>query len=222
MATKRARARDVARSRGPRAFWIDHAQVSDDDYGWLEAVEQLTLWNVRLPPSFLARLRHLYWLDLRGGSAADLGMVRGANTLRYLAVNQVRGLHDVSVLPELRALRCLVLYGLPQVTTLPSLAPLISLKRADIGQMRALTSLDGLLQAPALRELLLVRKVNVTEDDVQRIVSHPTLQRFGWFPEDVPDRVWVPVVAKIPLPPVVEMSSEAWFAGQEPGRCQDL
>lgn len=222
MSKKRARAREVASPRGPGAFWIDHAEVVEDDYEWLQKAERLTLWNVHVPFGFFARLPSLWWLDVRGGSAADLSVVRGVKHLQYLAVNQVRGLHDLAILPEFLSLRFLMLYGLPQVTTLPSLAPLRNLERAEIGQMRGLRSLAGLLDAPELRELQFLRKLSVNSDDVQRIIKHPTIEQFDWFAEDVPDHVCVPVIESIHLPPPPVVHPGEWFAKYTRGQRVDV
>src|SRR3546814_6892091 len=78
----------------------------------LRDVERLTLWNVKVPRGFLGRLEKLWWLDLRGGTGADLSAAMGASRLRYLAVNQVRGLADLSLVSEVRQLQLLSLYGL--------------------------------------------------------------------------------------------------------------
>lgn len=211
---KRVRAKDVARSvRGAgRVFWIDHAEIVEDDLEWLRAAMRLTLWNVKVPPGFLARLRELWWLDLRGGSAADLEIVQGATSLQYLQVNQVRGLVDLSAMTDLSNLRLLSLYGLLRVQRLPSCAPLTHLQRAEIGQMRGLDSLAGLLDAPGLRELHLSKRVTVTDQDIARIKQHPSMQQFGWWGEDVPMAQWQRVVDGVGLPPVQIMQPDAWFA----------
>lgn len=98
------------------------------------------------------------------------------------------------------------------MTTLPSFASLSKLRRVNIGQMRGLESIARILDAPALRELFLSKCVNLTEHDVQRIIDHPDLQRFGWFGEDVPARIWVPVMDRVKLPEAKILSPAAWFA----------
>src|SRR3546814_9196554 len=82
----------------------------------LRDVERLTLWNVKVPRGFLGRLEKLWWLDLRGGTGADLSAAMGASRLRYLAVNQVRGLADLSLVSEIRQLQLLSLYGLAKTS----------------------------------------------------------------------------------------------------------
>jgi len=120
-------------------------------------------------------------------------------------------MYDLSVVSEMTSLRYLDLYGLPHVTQLPSLSALAKLEHAQLGQMRGLLSFQGLLEAPQLRELQLVRKINVSAEDVNGIINHPRIKQFDWFGEDVPIKVWMPVVKKIGLPPVPIGKPEAWF-----------
>jgi hypothetical protein len=211
MAKKRPPTIEACKRRSNRVLRLDHVELIDEDIEWLSSTERLTLWNVKIPAGLLARIENLWWLDIRGGSATDLSVVKGADKFQYLAVNQVRGLSDLSLVSEMVTLRYLVLYGLPKVSELPPCMRLVNLEHACLGQMRGLVSLHGLLQAPKLRELELVRKINVSETDVDKIVSHPAIAAFGWFAEDVPNKVWMPLVEKIKLPPVRHMHPEEWF-----------
>jgi hypothetical protein len=202
----------MAPKRRPQTeLFIDHAEITEADFEWMKTVRFLILWNVKVPPGFIARLPKLWSLDLRGGSATDLAVVEGAKKLQCLIVNQVRGLHDLSVLPELRNLRCLMLYGLIRVTKLPSLKPLKKLERVELGQMRGLKSIRGVLEAPRLRELHLSKKINLNPRDIHAINHHPALKQFDWNPEDVPDKVWVPILEKIHLPEGESIWMEDWF-----------
>ena len=211
MSKKLAPARTVARPRNNNGFWLDHAKIVEEDFAWLASVERLILWNVQVPSGFLARLNKLWWLDIRGGSASDLNVARGATKLQYLAVNQVRGMRDLSAISEMLSLRYVDFYGLTRVATLPSFAAHEELKHASVGQMQGLQSLRGLLQAPKLEELQLNKKINVNAEDVAQIANHPTIKQFGWFAEDVPYKVWAPVIEKIGLPPVPHDFPEDWF-----------
>ena len=151
--TKRLQPASAAANwRAPDDLWLDHAAVTNDDLGWPTPVRRLTLWVVELPPRFLARLPHLDWVDVRGGSGKDLDFLAGCSRLRYLAINQVRGVDDLSALADLTTLELLDLYGLPQVKLIPSLARLSSLSRAQLGSMKGLVGLTGLLDAPHLAE----------------------------------------------------------------------
>jgi hypothetical protein len=148
---------------------------------------------------------------LRGGTAKDLSYIRGAVRLQYLAVNQIRGLNDLSVVSELTNLRYLFLYGLSKVNSLPSFSNLIKLERVEVGQMKELPSLRGILDAPMLRQLELLKKMTVTEEDVSAIKNHPSIREFTWFAEDVPNKVWAPIVDRIGLPNVSSGTPEDWF-----------
>ena len=208
--TRRRPARDVAQDRGDGEFWIDHAVVTEADLAWLGSARRLTLWNVRVPNGFLAALERLWWLDLRGGTATDLSTVRGCQRLRYLQLNQIRGLRDLGVLPTLISLELLSLYGLTRVESAPSLAPLDRLLRLEVGQLQRLPALAGLLDAPNLEELLLAKRVGVTDADVDQILGH-SVQTFLWLTDGVSRKTSGPVLARVQLPATRSLAPADWF-----------
>lgn len=191
--------------------WIDHAYLGESDLEWLAPVERLTVWNVLIPRGFLIKLRRLWWLDIRGGSGTNLAIIKEASRLRYLSINQIRGLHDLSAITGLRRLEFLSVYGLPKVLRMPSLAPSNRIRRVEIGQMGGLKSLSGILDAPGLQELLLIRKIHVGDTDIKRINTHPSLTHFDWFAEDVPGYKYFPVRGRIKLPAAQPLYPEQWF-----------
>ncbi len=209
---KKGRARDVARGRGTAEVWIDHAVIEPDDLDWLAPVQRLTLWAVDVPEDFLGTLPNLDWLDVRGGSGASADFVIGCDRLRYLQVNQVRGLSDVSAVGDLVTLELLSLYGLPKVSALPSLASLRALARLELGSLKGLGSIAPALDAPALKELYLIRAVSMDADDPLRIRDASQIKAFAWFAEDVPDRVWEPVVRTVDKPAARAINPSEWFA----------
>lgn len=209
---KKLPAPKAAQKRGSNRFWLDHAYFSESDLEWLGDVEALTLWNVDMPGEFLSKLPKLWWLDIRGGSHHDLGLASNCDKLRYLNINQVRGITDLSYLCELDSLEYISLYGLPKVENIPSFKRLSSLKRLDLGMLKGLESLENLLDAPSLREILLLKKINVTPNDIKRIQTHPSLAFFEWIPIDVPKKEWAPVKESIKLTTTESLHPERWFA----------
>ncbi|MDB5328039.1 MAG: hypothetical protein JWM57_3608 [Phycisphaerales bacterium] len=210
-ALKRRAARAVAQETSKNGYWIQHAEFCEDDIDWFNAAERLTLWNVTAPPGFYAKLSKLWWLDIRGGSGVDLALLEGVSGLRYLSINQIRGMSDLSAASHLHSIECLQFYGMLQVTTLPSFSEMTRLRRVDLGQLRGIDSISGVLDAPRLQSLQLLRKINLTSTDVDRINNHPSLKEFSWFAEDVPNKVWCPIVERIKLPAASELSGPAWF-----------
>lgn len=211
MSTARKPARDVAQIRSEHEVWIDQAKLEDSDVEWLQTVRWLTLWNVTTPPGFLATLPMLEALDIRGGTATDLSVLDGCDGLRLLIVNQIRGLSDLSVIESLTNLEYLQLYGLKQVVEAPSLASLEALVRMEVGQMKGLPELGGLLDAPSLDVLELLKDTTVSDADVERIQSHPTLSAFAWWAMDVPKARSAPVIEAINLPLPQSLDSRKWF-----------
>src|SRR4051812_34014681 len=127
MAKKRPPTIEACKRRRNRVLWLNHVELFDEDIEWLSATEHLTLWNVKLPTGLLARIEKLWWLDIRGGSATDLAVIDGTDKLQYFAVNQVRGMCDLSPVSAMTSLRYLDLYGLPKVAELPSCKQLVNL-----------------------------------------------------------------------------------------------
>ena len=199
------------------ALWLDHEGLTESDLEWLTPVRRLTAWAVRFPPGLLAQLPNLELLELRGGSGTDLNHVRGCGNLRALVVNQVRGLTDVSAIASLPALQLLSLYGLPRLEQLPSAADQSTLTRAELGSMKGLNGLGPLLEAPNLRELLLIRAIRLIDTDPAAIRDHPTLERFDWFAEDVPIKTWVPVLDTVGKPKATPMLARDWLDSQDTG-----
>jgi len=180
--------------------WLDHVTLTDDDLGWLAEARALVLWNVKFPEGFLSRLPHLEGLDYRGGSGTSADFIENCASLRTLSINQVRGLSDLSSVGRANGLRMLSLYGLPKVLRAPSLADLARLDRLELGSMKGLESITEFLEAPALRELYFRKMVNTTLEDADAIAQHPSIEKFGWFAEDVPDRIFVPFFERVGKP----------------------
>jgi hypothetical protein len=204
----------VARWLSEDAVRIDHAVLTESDREWLKPVRRLTLWAVKAPPGFFRGLPLLEWLDVRGGSGESVKFVEGCARLRYLGINQVRGMRDLTPIGDLASLEMLSLYGLPQVRTLPSLAGCECLSRIEAGSLKGIEQLGPLLDAPRLEELVLERAVSMSPSDPERIATHPTLASFEWFAENVPNKVWLPVVERVGKPKARAMLPEEWFASR--------
>lgn len=208
-----SKAKSAARTQDAGGVFIDHATIVEDDFEWLAEVERLTLWNVKVAADFLPRLNRLWWVDWRGGSKGQqIEQLKTCSGLRYVSLNQIRGVNDLQFLGELASVEMVRIYGMSAVQRLPSLAGLTSLRRLEIGQMKLLESIRPALEAPKVEELLLLRTVKVTPEDVTAIKSHAALRSFDWFAEDVPDRVWIPVREAITLPRTRLMHPEEWFS----------
>jgi hypothetical protein len=205
-------AESSARWRSPDDVWLDHAVLRPEDLDWLVPAKAVTLWAVTVPAGLLASLPNLVLLDLRGGSGTSPAPAAGCTQLHALAVNQVRGVTDLSVLSTLTSLEFLDLYGLPRVTELPSMAPLRRLRRVQLGSMKGLTGLTGLHDAPAIEELFFSRAVKTAEGDAERLASHPTLREFDWFGEDVAVRQWRPFAEAVGKPKAKPLLARDWFA----------
>jgi len=80
--------------------------------------------------------------------------------------------------------------------------------------MKGLAGLTGLLDAPALENLVLLKRVGLDAGDATRIANHHSIRQFTWFGEDVPVKTWAPVVDLVGKPPVEIIRIEDWFSRQ--------
>lgn len=208
-----SRAKQAARTLSANGVSIDRSILVEGDLEWLADVERLVLWNVRVPPGFLGRLDRLWWVGWGGGSKGQgIEQLQDCKRLRYLSLSWIRGVHDLSFLTEIRTLEMLTLSCLATLEGLPSLGNLTSLRRIEIAQMKRLASIGPAIEAPNLEELLLIKLVKVTAEDVKTIQLHPSLRSFDWLAEDVPDKSWVPVRHAISLPRTRIVRPEDWFS----------
>jgi predicted exporter len=86
---KRARAKDVAQDRGAGVFFIDHAEILEEDYELLKSAERLTLWNVRVPAGFLARAVLALQVQARRAEILDIRFVFRVGVLPATSISSL-------------------------------------------------------------------------------------------------------------------------------------
>ncbi len=215
MATKRRPASEVAQWRSPVDVWLDHASISFDDISSYETVEKLTLWNVTYPVDLFSRMPQLWWLDVRGGTTKSFHSLATAQNLRYLCINQIRGLEDLSDIPSLTRLELLDLYGLSKVKELPDLLGLSHLRRVQIGQMKGLQSLKPVWEAHQLEEIQLFKDVPAENQDIGAINRMPNLKAFSWEAIDVPAKRFMPFREGVTVPRAKSLHAAEWFGEKD-------
>lgn len=150
-------------------------------------------------------------LDIRGGSRESLDCLTDCKHLEILSVNQVRGLRNLQAIVGLTELKRLSLYGLPNIETVPSFEGLANLRRLELGSMKGLRTIAPFLDAPNLTDLLIIRKMAPGCIDPAMIRAHASLRYFDWVGEDVPEKLWHPVVEAVGLPKPGILSHEQWM-----------
>lgn len=211
MAYKRHPALDVVKWRSPTEIWIDHAHISNDSLKHFAAVEKITMWNVTYCDELFDCLPQLWWLDIRGGTIKNIHSLPAAVNLRYLQLNQIRGLNDLTEIETLKQLELLSLYGLPKVCELPHLNLLTSLKRVEIGQMKGLRNLNSVWASDQLEEIYLSQNVPIDVADIDSINGMSNLKAFDWNATDIPARRFMPIRTGVTIPQAHALHAEEWF-----------
>lgn len=186
--------------RGDGHVWLSDMKLGPDASTRLGGARWLTLTNVGVPRDFYSRLSGLVELEIDGGSAKDVPLIREATEIKRLALLRLRAT-DLGWITELSGLESLSLYSLPRIEAMPSLAGLPKLRFVQVGQMIRLHDVAGIAQAPALEELRFVKQLAVTAESMKPLVGHPTLARFGWWwDEGVSAAQGRAVLDALPLP----------------------
>ena len=169
--------RILERFTGLKELYLEKHTKDIEVIGALTQLEDLTLRSITLPDlEILLPLTRLQSLDLKLGGTKNLSLLPKIGRLRYVELWQVRGLSDISPVADLPHLQYLFLQSLRQVTHLPDMTRMPALRRVVLDTMKGITELRPLAGAPALEQLLLVAMRQVTLDDLECLVGHPTLR----------------------------------------------
>lgn len=168
------------------AFWADHVDISNFEQH-LVGAERITFWNVMGEiDRVLPTLSKLWWLDLRGGSASNLEWICNCVNLKYLMLNQIRGLSNVAFIGGLKNLQLLELRALKKVTDLPDCSALLALRRVNLLAMNGISDVGSLASAPALTDLMVYNSNNIDYSSFDAFRNHKNLKRFTWWNERKP------------------------------------
>jgi hypothetical protein len=143
---------------------------------------QLNLSYLTLPDlKVLLPLRRLRALSISLGGTKNLDLLPDIGKLRHLALCQILGITNIDSVSRLMDLEYLFIQNLPKLTHLPALTRLKRLKRVDLHSLKQIRDLSPLLQARALRELVVCGTFNLTADDFAGLKQHPSLRYASIF-----------------------------------------
>jgi hypothetical protein len=144
----------------------------------LANLAQLTLRSITLPGlSILKPLKNLWSLDIKLGGTKELSLLPEIGALKYLELWMIKGLTDLAPVSSMPHLQFLFLQALRNVTELPDMKHLVNLRRLQLETMKGITALGPLTSAPALEELLVLDCSHLAVEDFACLKGHPTLKR---------------------------------------------
>ncbi|QOS76834.1 hypothetical protein JNUCC31_18535 [Paenibacillus sp. JNUCC31] len=125
---------------------------------------------------YLNDLTNLRELHLSFGGAENLDSLAGMESLELLKLLRVKGLSDLSVLPELKGVRLLAIEDQPQLTSLPSLENLTELQRIYLNNVNV-ENTAWAETSESLKELALLQMKYITAEDIESLIHHKSLAR---------------------------------------------
>ncbi|KOY17467.1 leucine-rich repeat domain-containing protein [Paenibacillus xylanivorans] len=120
---------------------------------------------------YLKDLTNLRELHLSFGGAENLDSLAGMESLQLLKLLRVKGLSDLSVLPELKGVRLLGIEDQPHLTSLPSLENLTELQRVFLNNVN-MENIDWAKTSKSLKELALLQMKHITAEDIDSLIHH--------------------------------------------------
>jgi hypothetical protein len=159
-------------------LYLEGQQKNIDVLADLVELEDVTLRSISTPNlDYLCNLPRLWSLDIKLGGISNLSAIEGMGGIKYLELWNIRGLRDIGVISHLPGLQNLFLQSLPLITAIPALRESRQLRRVLLQNLKGLADLSELQWAPALEEFVLLQGGSLQVDDLNPLLSNPSLRR---------------------------------------------
>lgn len=145
--------------------------------GTLSSLRSLYISGMPLKElGYLKNLTDLRELHLSFGGAENLDSLAGMESLQLLKLLRVKGLSDLTVLPELKGLRLLGIEDQPHISSLPSLENLTELQRVFLNNVNV-ENMEWAKTSKSLKELALLQMKHINAEDIESLIHHTSLER---------------------------------------------
>lgn len=153
-----------------------------ESIGKLTTLQRLDIRSITLPDLEILRpLDKLWWFSLKLGGTNIIDLLPEIGKLKYLEIWRVRGLSDLSPISEIGSLQYLFLQTLNRVITLPSFRNMAKLRRVHLETLKGVTNLSPLLEASSLEEILILNMPQLTPENFEPLIVHPSLKNMSIF-----------------------------------------
>ena len=149
-----------------------------DTIGRLVGLRRLGVGSIDL--ELIRPLERLERFESGLGTVRSLELLPEIGRLELVELYRLRGSHDFVPLARIPHLRWLVLESTGSVTSLPSFRDSSELRWVALDTMKGIHDIRPVAEAPNLEVLLLVGMRQLTPEDLQPLVGHPTLRAGIW------------------------------------------
>jgi len=144
----------IARFHSLRKLCLVGQQKNIDVLSSVRTLEDLTLGSITVQTLRMIRVLPLLTsLRITLGGTKDLTDLHSMHSLKYLELWKILGLEDLNVISTLTGLQSLSLQELTRITKLPPCNELVNLRRVVLDDLKNLSDLSALTEAPSLSEL---------------------------------------------------------------------
>lgn len=175
--SKKPRINVIERFSNLKFLFLEAQQKGTEAINQLAKLEKLVLRSISTADiDYIKGLKNLWSVDIKLGGIKNFDALKTLPQIKYLELWQIRGLSDLSFLSELRTLQNLFVQSLIQVSELPCFIQNTSLRRLYLENLKGLTNLQTLRNAPALEEFVYVSANNLEAEDLLPVLENPNLK----------------------------------------------
>ncbi len=146
--------------------------------GELKGLLKLSLWAIRdLDIEWIRGLQRLEYLFCHGIKFNPFFLPATPSALQYLQLVQCNGFGDELNLSSVENLEYLTVRECGHISRISDCSHLKKLKIVSISNIRDLNTLHGISSAPNLRTVLIQMTPNLSVNDLEWMLEHPTLEQ---------------------------------------------
>lgn len=119
-------------------------------------------------------------LDVGLGGTRDFSALVGKTSLKHLALWRIPRLEEVDFVSTLTGLQRFHLENQPRLRSLPSLSRLSALRRIELIELKGLTDVSALIDAPVLEDLRHT-SAQTSPDDYRNVLRKPSMKAASVF-----------------------------------------
>lgn len=169
------------------AFLENHSNVQElslegqqkdiDVVGELKNLNKFDIRSITLPSlQFLKSNTNLRDLEIRLGGTINLDILPQLTKLQYLELWLIRNLTDIDIVCEANSLQCFYFQALKHVVKGPSLKNMDSLRCVTLDQMKGITDLKWISEAPNLEMLCIGDMSHLDPNAFKVFLGHKSLK----------------------------------------------
>jgi hypothetical protein len=175
--SKKPKIESIKRFKNLEFLYLEGQQKGIEAIRELKDLKKIVLRSISTNNiDFLENLKNLWSVEILLGGIKNFSALETLTSLKYLELFHVRHLSDLSFISRLETLQDLCLQSLKQVKKLPDFSNNKLLRRITLENLKGLTDLSSLKNAPCLKEFLYISAENLQPENILPVLENPSVE----------------------------------------------